>query len=348
MIGLALVTLVAVLAAGLKTRFESAVDALFVADYALTSQNGFIPTGIQSAEALAKVPGVEAVSAVRAGDARVFGSKIGMTAVDPKVSQVIDLDWTEGSPATPAKLGANGAIVSKDYAKDHDLQVGSPIVAELPSGRSLDLVLKGIFDPPKGGTPFGQVTISTATFDRSYENPTNLYAFAKVEGGVTDANTRRLQAALKSYPDAKLQTESEFKRNQERGIDILLNLLYVLLSLSIVISLVGIVNTLFLTVFERTRELGMLRAVGMTRWQLRSMITHESVVTALIGATLGIPVGVGLGALVGHAIGYAAFTIPWVTLIVFVVVSIVIGMLAAVFPARRAGRLNVLEALQYE
>jgi putative ABC transport system permease protein len=348
MIGLALVTLVAVLAAGLKTRFESAVDALFVADYAVTSQNGFIPTGVQSGEALAKVPGVLAVSAVRAGEAKVFGSRIGLTGVDPKVSQVIDLKWTAGSPATPAHLGARGAIVAKEYAKDHDLHVGSPIVAELPSGKSLDLVLRGIFDPPKGGTPFGDVTISTATFDRSYENPTNLFAFAKVRGGVTEANTKRLKAALKAYPDAKVQTEHQFKKNQERGIDILLNLLYVLLSLSIVISLVGIVNTLFLTVFERTRELGMLRAVGMTRWQVRSMITYESVVTALIGATLGIPIGVGLGALVGHAIGYAAFTVPWVTLVAFIIVAIVIGMLAAIFPARRAGRLNVLEALQYE
>ena len=113
-------------------------------------------------------------------------------------------------------------------------------------------------------------------------------------------------------------------------------------------SLFGIVNTLILTVFERTRELGMLRAVGMTRRQVRNMIRHESVVTALIGAALGIPVGVGLGALVGHAIQYPAFTVPWGTLIVFVFAAIVAGIIAAIFPARRAGRLNVLEALQYE
>jgi putative ABC transport system permease protein len=108
------------------------------------------------------------------------------------------------------------------------------------------------------------------------------------------------------------------------------------------------VNTLILTVFERTRELGMLRAVGMTRRQVRNMIRHESVVTALIGAALGIPVGVGLGVLVGHAISYPAFTVPWGTLIVFVFAAIVAGIIAAIFPARRAGRLNVLEALQYE
>ena len=121
-----------------------------------------------------------------------------------------------------------------------------------------------------------------------------------------------------------------------------------LLSLSIIISLFGIVNTLVLTVFERTRELGMLRAVGMTRRQVRRMIRHESIVTALIGAALGIPVGIVLALMVGKAIKYAAFTIPVGTLVTFVFAAIVAGIIAAIFPARRAGKLNVLDALQYE
>ena len=157
-----------------------------------------------------------------------------------------------------------------------------------------------------------------------------------------------LTAALAKFPDAKIQTESEFKKNQERGITLLLNLLYVLLSLAIVISLLGIVNTLVLTVFERTRELGMLRAIGMTRRQVRTMIRHEAIITALLGAALGIPVGIVLALMVGEAIKYPAFTIPWGTIVVFVIAAIVVGLLAAIFPARRAGRLNVLEALQYE
>jgi putative ABC transport system permease protein len=115
-----------------------------------------------------------------------------------------------------------------------------------------------------------------------------------------------------------------------------------------VISLLGIVNTLILTVFERTRELGMLRAIGMTRRQVRSMIRHEAIVTALLGAALGIPVGIVLALMVGEAIKYPAFTIPWGTIVVFVIAAILVGLLAAIFPARRAGRLNVLEALQYE
>jgi putative ABC transport system permease protein len=348
MIGLTLVTLVSVLAAGLKTTFEDSVNKLFVADYALTSQNGFTPTSTASENALRGVPGVSVVSGVRAGQGKAFGDRIQITAVEPTVSKVIDLKWTDGSAATPAQLGNDGAIVAKSYAKDKHLAVGSPIDLQTPTGGILHLKLRGIFDPPKGGSPFGDITISAQRFDRAYPNPQNLFTFVKTVGGVTDANTTRLTQALASFPDAKIQTKTEFTKSQESGINLLLKLLYVLLSLSIIISLFGIVNTLVLTVFERTREIGMLRAVGMTRRQVRNMIRHESIITALLGAALGIPVGVVLALMVGKAIDYPAFTIPWGTLVVFIVAAIIAGLIAAIFPARRAGRLNILDALKYE
>jgi len=209
-------------------------------------------------------------------------------------------------------------------------------------------VLRGIYAPPQGASPFGDMTISTQRFDSAFAQPQNLYTFINTAAGTTAANTARLNAALSAFPDAKLQTQSQFIANQEQGLDTLLNLLYVLLSLSIVVSLFGIVNTLVLTVFERTRELGMLRAVGMSRRQVRSMIRHESIITALLGATFGIPLGVVTALMVGAAIKYAAFTVPWGTLIVFVIAAILAGIVAAIFPARRAARLNVLQALQYE
>ena len=348
MIGLALVTLVAVLAAGLKTTFEGAVNKVFSADYALTATDNFSPFAAAPAKALKKVPGVTVVSGVRAGQGKAFGSRIGVTGVSGDVRKVITVDWQAGSQATPGQLGANGAFVSKDYAKKHDLTVGSPIAVETPTGKTMHLVLRGIYAPPKGGSPYGDVTVSTQRFDREYQNPQDIYAFVDVAGGVTPANTAKLTRALKPFPDAKVSTESEFKKNQEQGINTLLNLLFILLSLSIIISLFGIVNTLVLTVYERTREIGMLRAVGMTRRQVRSMIRHESIVTALIGAALGIPVGIVLAIMVGRAIKYPAFTVPWVTIVVFVVAAVVAGLVAAILPARRAGRLNVLEALQYE
>ncbi len=294
------------------------------------------------------VPGVEVVSGVRAGEARVFGSNVGVTAVSPDVGRVIKIKWTAGSPAVPGELGANGVFVDKSYAKKHHLQLGSPVDAETPTGKVLHLKLKGIYDPPKGGAPFSTITISSTLFDRSYQNPTNVFAFVLMRGGVTDANTNVLVSALKKFPDAKIQTEKQFVKAQESGINFLLDLLYVLLSLSIVVSVAGIINTLVLTVFERTRELGMLRAVGMSRTQVWGMIEAESIVTALIGATLGIPLGVGLALLISQAIGFTAFAIPWTTLVVFVIAAIIAGFVAAILPALRAARLNVLAALQYE
>jgi putative ABC transport system permease protein len=348
MIGLTLVTLVSVIAAGLKTTFEDSVNKLFTADYALTSQNGFNPTSTASEVALRHQPGVEFLAGVRAGEGKAFGHRIGVTGVPADISNVIDVKWQVGDPSTPGRLGNDGAFVSKDYAKSHHLEVGSPIDLQTPTGATLHLKLRGIFAPPKGGSPYGDVTISTTRFDKAFANPQNLFAFLRMRGGVTQENTARLQHALARFPDAKIQTKNEFTKNQEQGINLLLSLLYVLLSLSIIISLFGIVNTLVLTVFERTREIGMLRAVGMTRRQVRRMIRHESIITALIGATLAIPLGVVLALMIGKAISYPAFTIPWTTLVVFVIAAIVAGILAAIFPARRAARLNVLQALQYE
>jgi putative ABC transport system permease protein len=155
---------------------------------------------------------------------------------------------------------------------------------------------------------------------------------------------------VNGFPEAKIQTAEQFKDNQGQIIDKLLNILYALLGLSVLISLFGVVNTLVLSVFERTRELGMLRAVGMTRRQVRSMIRHESIVTALIGGALGIAVGFFLAILTTQALSDEGivFAVPWLTIVFFVIATIIAGILAAVLPARRASRLNVLEALQYE
>ncbi|HEY7561924.1 MAG TPA: FtsX-like permease family protein [Gaiellaceae bacterium] len=348
MIGLALVTLVAVLGQGIRSTFTAAVDDLFVSDYAITAQNNFSPIPVSAAEAAEKANGVESVASVRTGEALVYGNPTFVTAVTPNTADAVALEWKDGSQAVFSELGANGAFVDDGFADDHNLQVGSPIAIETPAGKKLDLTVKGIFEPPSGGSPFGQVTFSSETFDANFPDPQNLYSFVTMSGGVTPANTEALDAALADFPNAKAQTRDEFKDNQIGPLNNILNILYVLLALSIIVSLFGIVNTLVLTVFERTRELGMLRAIGMTRRQVRRMIRYESVITALIGATLGIILGVVLAGLLVARIDFIDFSVPVGQLVVFAIAAILVGIIAAIFPARRAARLNPLEALQYE
>jgi len=350
MVGLALVTFVAVVGNGVRTPFEDSVDQLFVADYAVSAQAAFSPLAPAAGEAARRAPAVEVVSAVRQGAGRASGKEIFVTAVDRDVTRVLRFDWTQGSDRVPELLGQTGAIVKKKYAQEHHLAPGSQITLETPAGKTLALEVMGVFDEPTGGSPFGDVTISTETFDASYPNPLNLMTFVNTRGGVNAANTKELEAALRPFPDAKVVTAAQFKEDATKPLDDLLNLLYVLLGLSVIVSVFGIVNTLVLTVFERTRELGMLRAIGMTRRQVRRMIRHESIVTSLIGAALGIVVGLLLALLVAYALKDEGivFAVPYGSLIVFVLAAIVAGLLAGILPARRAARLNVLRALQYE
>jgi putative ABC transport system permease protein len=351
MIGLALVTLVAVLGEGLRTSDRNALKSQVRADYVLTSQNGFDQF---SADAVRKLPaagGVGVASPIFDDRARVFGKDTTVEGIDPRtIGLTYNLKLSSGSLAA---LGPNGAIVKKDYAKDHHLRVGSPFTVITPDGKRLSLRVSGISSPPvfdKIDAILGNVSINSQTFVANFPRPKILLALLKVNGGATTETTAALKQTLASFPDAKVETKSQWVSTRSNGINKLLNLLYVLLALSVVVSLFGMVNTLVLAIFERTRELGMLRAVGMTRRQVRAMIRQESVITALIGAALGLPVGIFLAALVTKALSDQglAFALPVVWLLAFAVVAAILGVFAAVFPARRASRLNVLEALQYE
>jgi putative ABC transport system permease protein len=349
MIGLALVTLVSVLAAGIVSSFKGSVNDLWRnADYAITAQNNFSPIPIAASEAVAKTPGVTAVGNVRGGEAFFFNEGRNLTAVDPPTADMFSIEWKQGSAAVPRALGNNGAFVDDGFAEDHGLRAGSPLQLTFPNGARKDFVVKGVFDPPAGGSPFASVTISAATFDRYMEQPRNLFSFVLMSGGQSEANEAALERTLKDFPNAKAASREQFIDNQISGLSSVLNILYVLLALSVVVSLFGIVNTLVLTVFERTREIGMLRAVGMTRRQVRRMIRHESVITALIGGAIGIVLGVVLAGLLIARVDFIQMSLPVAQLVIFVVATAIVGILAAIFPARRAARLNPLEALQYE
>jgi putative ABC transport system permease protein len=348
MVGLALVTFVSILGQGLRSSFSDSVAELFVADYSLNAEND--PLNPEAARAAERADSVQVVSAVRGDDAQAFGENVHVNGVEPDLPDVLNMAWRQGSDRVPGQLGAGGAFVKDEYADEHELAIGSRLELKTPTGERVPLRVEGVFDEPTGGSPFGEIAISSAAFDRSFSNRDNEFTFINMRGGVTDANTAAVERAVRHFPEANVETRDEFRDRQLSTLDTALNILYALLALSVVVSLFGIVNTLVLTVFERTRELGMLRAIGMTRRQVRRMIRHESIVTALIGAALGIAVGVFLAALVTQALSDQGivFAVPYLTLVVFVAVAIGAGVLAAILPARRASRLNVLEALQYE
>ena len=219
-----------------------------------------------------------------------------------------------------------------------------------PKGDTVPLEVKGVYKAPPFYPLLGEVSISLPFFDTLYERPQNLYTFLDVKGTPSDTTQAALERDLTNFPDAQVQTRDEWIDAQDQDFDNFLLLLYVLLALAVIVSLVGMINTLVLSVFERTRELGMLRAVGMTRHQVSRMVRQESVITALIGAALGLPLGVFLAVLVTRALSQfnVEFVPPWKNLIGFAIVAMIAGVLAAVAPARRASRLNVLRALQYE
>jgi len=248
MIGLALVTLVSVMAAGITKSFRGAVNDLWVSGYAVTAQNNFDPIPIAAGNAAARTPGVQAIANVRGGDAQIFNGVHQATAVGPGAAQIFNMTWLDGgSNAVFSKLGAHGAFVDKGFAKSHHLTIGSPVQLTAPTGKGVALHVIGIFDPPTGGSPFGPVTISDTAWDKIYDTPQNLYSFVRMRGGETDAAEAALVNQLKAFPNAKVQTKKQFVDNQISGLNAILNVLFVLLALSVIVSLFGIINTLVLT-----------------------------------------------------------------------------------------------------
>ena len=351
MIGIALVTFVGVLAQGLRVSNSDAIEEQIQADLVVTSQDGYSEFPAAVGDAAAEIEGTDVVSNVRQDVAEVDGSGANLTGLDASsINQVYNFRWTEGSDRVLANLGDHGAVVPDDVADDKDLAVGDSFTVLTTDNNRREFVVRGIYD----GSPFypllGTASIAQDAFDELHDRPRNRFTLINVPGAPGEAQKTGVESGLESFPDTRVQTRQEWIDKEDAEISQFLLLLYVLLALSVVVSLFGMVNTLALSVFERTRELGMLRAVGMTRRQVRRMVRHESVITALIGAALGLPLGIFLALLVTQALSEydLQFAIPAGALITFVIVSVIAGIVAAILPARRAARLRVLEALQYE
>jgi putative ABC transport system permease protein len=345
MIGLALVTLVASLASSLRASTRSADEKAVSADYVVTSESGFdtIPAAVGAS--VARAQGVRSVSAVRRDEAKAFGKKVNVDGIAPTFTETVDLPFEKGSEAVIPRLGRSGALVTKSFADAHDLKVGSALTLTTSAGRRIVAEVAGITKPKSELT--GDVSLSQAAFDSSFPRPSDLFVFVRTADGANATTTAAIDRAVAGFPDVDARTRSAWLDFRGKDMAQFLNLLYVLLALSVIVSLFGMVNALVLSVFERTREIGMMRAVGMTRRQVRRMVRHESVITALIGAGLGLPLGLVVAAAMMGALS-TGFVPPVPALVVFTLVAILAGILAAIAPARRASKLNVLRALHYE
>jgi putative ABC transport system permease protein len=348
MIGIALVTFVAVIGQGMRDSTKGSLEEALRGDYVMVGQDDWSPIDPAAIRASAGVPGVEVATGIVQEPGKAFGDRTQVDGVDPAtIGSVYGWQWKDGSDDSLARLRSGGAIVTDRFAEEHGLKVGERLAVTAPGGDRLALEVAGISEPDRfNPLGLGEVTISRLAFDRSFSAERERYGFVKADGPAVP----ELKQALAAYPDVKLQANAAFVDRQAAWVDQILAIFYVLLALCVLVSLFGIVNTLALSVLERTRELGMLKAIGMTRRQLRRMVRHESVVTAMIGVTLGIGIGLFLAALATTALSDEGlrFGLPIGSLIAFVAISVIAGTLAAVLPARRASRIGVLSALQYE
>ncbi|HEX8085394.1 MAG TPA: FtsX-like permease family protein [Solirubrobacteraceae bacterium] len=343
-VGVALVMVVAVMAAGLRDTTEGSAERRVASTHVVLGQDGWSPLDPAIAQTVARADGVDAVATVKQDGARAFGDTERVNGLSAGSDELFKFEWASGS-ATADSLGPDGAIVDEGWAKEHSLGVGDRFRLTAPGGDRLDLAVRAIekssvFD----AIDLGPITVSEAVYERAFENDRTVYTF------VDAASTAAVERAIARFPDAKVFDKDEFVQNRTEGIDILMGIFVVLLALAVIVSLFGIVNALVLATFERRRELGMLAAVGMTRRQIRRMVRHESIVTALLGVATGVAAGVALAYAVTSALADEGmtFVLPGGTLVALVVVGILAGVLAAVLPARRASRMSPLSALAYE
>lgn len=346
MIGVALVGLITVFGASARASVSSAIDKSMKADYIVTTEGfgtGSLPQTLESQ--LAKTPGVEQASGVQSGFIKIKGSVTNALGVDPAVvDSLFDLEVSDGSLQA---LGLDGLAVSKNTADNENLKVGQQVpVIFAQTGRQL-FTVQAIYDQ----TAVPDYVISTAAYKKNIPDVFDSQIYLKTRGGPTAANRAAIEQTMKAYPSGKVQDRDEFKAAQSDQINQFLNLVNALLLFAIVIALFGIANTLGLSIIERTRELGLMRAVGMTRRQVRSLVRWEAVIIALLGAFLGIVIGVAFAWAIVEALkseGIDQFRAAPVQLVIIFLLAAVFGVLAAIWPARKAAKLDVLQAISTE
>jgi putative ABC transport system permease protein len=341
MVGLALVSAIAVFGASLSDSVTSSVDEATNANLILTAAGR--QSGLSSVvtTVTAKAEGVTVETTVYRGQFQVQGSLQTLAAVATQhLSDTVILNVTSGSPAA---LDNGELLIDSTTATSKHLSVGNTVPVKFAATGTTTLRIGGVY---QANELVGSYLLSSRLFLANYQHPAPTVVLLRTTGSET-----AVQNALSGYPNVQVQTRDQYEQAQTTRVDALLGLIYALLALAVIIALIGIVNTLMLSVLERTHEIGLLRAVGMRRRQVRSMIRSEAVILSVFGAVLGIVIGTPMGLALVASLrqdGITETSVPYSTLAIFLIVAAVLGLIAAGWPARRAAKLDVLAAIATE
>ncbi len=350
MIGVGLVVFVAVFVDGFKNSFLDAIDRTVRADLVVINEN-FLPLPAGIADAARTAQGGPTAVGIGFAEVEVDGKRRSANGIDPAAARnIIRLDWQNGTTdAVLEQLDENSAVVETSFAQEENLRVGGTFTATNIDGLRATFTVVGEYRDPQLFTGF---TVGTPGFRRLNADGDIGFMLVRFPGGESPAQAKQAATSVLSqtYPSAKVRTFSEHKEFIGAQVNQILGIFYALLALSVLISVIGVIITLLLAVYERTREIGMMRAIGADRRQIRRMIRYESVITCVIGGIIGLAVGLFLGWIMIRALADEglSFTVPVATLLSVMVLTALAGVAAAVFPARRASHLRPLDALHYE
>jgi putative ABC transport system permease protein len=341
MVGLALVCAMAVFGASVSRSATSLADEAISADLLVSTSSGAGQLSGTMPALVSAVPGVIATTSVYRSRFEIGGSLATLTGVStPHLPDTLILRMTAGSPAA---LARGELLVDSTTAHRRHLAVGGAVPVKFAATGAGTVRIGGVY---QANALLGSYLAGAGYFGAHYSNPALGALLVRTDGSA--AVQRAVTRALAAYPNAQVQTRAQFEQAQTASVNQLLGLVYALLGLAVLIALIGIVNTLLLSVFERTREIGLLRAVGMRRRQVRIMVRSEAVILAVFGAVIGIVIGTGMGVALVASLRQQGITdtvVPVSSLLVFLLLSALLGLVAASWPARRAARLDVLAAI---
>ncbi|MFF4400813.1 ABC transporter permease [Streptomyces sp. NPDC001480] len=345
MIGLTLITGMTVMAGSLQKSIDKMASSAIRADYVVSMANGN-ELSPNVAEKLAATDGVTAGSPLRNAASRIEGQSEYLTGVNgPAIGKLTDLKVDDGS----FQVGGTQVVVDKDTAKSHHWKAGSGFTVHYEDGKQQRLTVAGVYE---GNEMIHGIMLDNTALAPHQTDPADMQVMIKTAGGASDATKDKLEKALGNNPAIKIQDKKDLSDSIAQMFTLMLNMLYGLLAMAVIVAVLGVINTLAMSVFERSQEIGMLRAIGLDRKAVKRMVRLESLVISLFGAVLGIGLGVFFGWAAGELLGTKMATyelvVPWGRIAFFLLLAATVGVLAALWPARRAARLNMLTAIKSE